>query len=81
MRKTLTGLCVALETEHDFGSAIPSGSDIFRHVPSIFFRIHRETSGQTKIAYLELAIGIDQKIAWLEVSMQHIGGVNVLQPT
>ena len=37
-----------------------------------------EPSGQSKIANLELAIGIDQQVPWLQITMNHIGRVDVL---
>jgi hypothetical protein len=40
----------------------------------------REASSQTKVAYLELTVGIDQKVPWFQVSVQDIGGVDVFQP-
>lgn len=74
-----TGLSVALETQHDFGSSVPAGGYIFGHVPRIFLWVHRETSGQTKITNLQLAIGVDEQISRLQVSMKHVRRVNILE--
>lgn len=74
-----TGFGVALETEHNFRCSVPSGSNIFRHVPGIFFRIYREATCEAKVANLEFAIGVDQQIAWLQIAVQHVGRVDVLE--
>ena len=74
-----TGLGVALETQHDLWCSVPAGGYIFGHVPRILLWIHRKASGQTKITDLELAIGIDEQIAGLQVAMQHVRRVDVLE--
>lgn len=74
-----TGFGVTLEAQHDFRSTVPSRSDVFGHVTSIFFRVHGETSGKTKITDLEFAISVNEEISWLQISVKHIGGVNVLE--
>lgn len=42
-------------------------------------RSRLEPSGQTKVADLQLAVGIDQQVSGLEVPVQHVGRVDVLQ--
>ena len=37
-------------------------------------------SRQTEVADLEVAVGVEQQIGGLQVSVQHICGVDVLQP-
>ena len=74
-----TGFGVALEAQHDLWSAIPSCRNVFRHVSCILLRVDREATGQTKITDLELAVGIDEQVSALQVSVQHIGGVDILQ--
>ncbi len=39
----------------------------------------RKSSGQTKIANLELAVGVHKQIARFEITMKDVGRVNVLQ--
>ena len=73
-----TSFCVALEAQHDFRGAIPPSRHIFRHVAGILLRVDREASGKTEIANLELAVGVDKQVAGFEISVQHIGGVDVL---
>lgn len=74
-----TGFSVALEAEHNLWCSVPSRCDVFSHVPCIFFRVNTETSRQTKISNLQLAIGIDQQVAGLQVTVQDIGAVNVFE--
>lgn len=74
-----TGFCVTLETQHDLWCSVPSGGDILSHVACVFLGIHGESSCEPKIADLELAVSIYEQITRLQVSVQDIGGVNVLQ--
>lgn len=41
--------------------------------------VGRDASCQAKVADFELAVGIHQQIAWLQIAMEDIGGVDVLQ--
>lgn len=74
-----TGFGVALEAQHDFRRTVPSGSDVFCHVTGILLRVDRETSGKTKVANLELAVGIDEQVSGLQVTVQNVGGVDVFE--
>ena len=76
-----TGFGVALEREHNLWSTVPSCSDVFRHVPSILLGVDRETSREAEIANLQLAIGIDEQVSRLQVTMEDIGRVDVFQST
>ena len=75
----LTSFGVALEAQHDLRSTVPSCSDVFGHVASILLRVDRETSGQTKVTDLKLAVGIDQQVSGLQITMQHVSRVDILQ--
>ena len=75
----LTGFGVALEAQHDLRRAVPARRHVLSHVARIFLRVHGKAAGQSKIADLELAVGVDQQVAGLEVAVQHIGRVDVLQ--
>lgn len=77
--KKPTSFRVTLETQHDLGCTIPSGCNILGHVPRIFLRVHRETSGQSKIANLQLTIGIDQQVTRFQIAMENVGRVNIFQ--
>jgi hypothetical protein len=79
MRGILTGLGVALEAQHNLWRTVPSRSHVFGHISSILLRIDGETSSQTKIANLELAVGVHKQVSGLEIAMEHIGRVDVFQ--
>lgn len=66
---TLTSFCVVLEAEHDLGRAIPSRCDVLSHVPRVFLGVNREASREPEIANLQLAVGVDEQIARLEVAV------------
>jgi hypothetical protein len=76
---TRTGFCVTLEAQHDLWRSVPPSGDIFGHVTRILLRVHGKASSETKIADLQFAIGVNEKVTRFQVSMQDIGGVNVLQ--
>ena len=62
---------VVREAEHDFRSTIPARRDVFRHEARIGrLWIEVESTGEAKVADLELAVGIDEKISGFQVSMQ-----------
>ena len=77
----LTGFGVALERKHDLRSSVPSRCNIFSHVACVFFRVDTETSGQTEIANLKLAVGVNEQVTRLKITMQDVGAVDVLQAT
>lgn len=74
-------LGVLLKRQHDLGSTIPASGDIFGHETSFgsrwFCRLDRPS--ETEIANLEVTVGIQQQVGWLEVPMYHIGGVQGLE--
>ena len=74
-----TSFGVTLETQHNLRGSVPPGSNIFGHVPGVLLWIHGKASSKTKVANLELAVGIDQQITGLEISVEHVCRVNVLQ--
>jgi hypothetical protein len=37
-----------------------------------------EPSCETEVAYLQLAIGVDEQVAWFQVPVQDVGRVDVL---
>ena len=77
----LTRFRVGLEAQHNLRSTIPARSNVFGHIPCILIRVLGEASSETEIANLQFAVGIDQQIAWLQISMEHVGRVDVLQST
>lgn len=74
-----TSFGVALEAKHNLGRAVPSRGHIFRHVTCILLRVDGEASGETKIANLQLAVGVDEEVSGLQVTVEDIGRVDVLE--
>ena len=74
-----TGFGVALKAQHDLRRSVPPGSHILGHVPRILLRVHGEAASQSEIADLELAVGVDEQVAGLQVTMQHVRRVDVLE--
>lgn len=60
-----TGFGIVLETEHDLRGTVPSRGDILRHVPGILVWVYREPTRKTKVANLELAVGVDEQVTGL----------------
>lgn len=64
-----------------------TGSERWEWSSSALLQIHRwrhrldfrVLTGQSEIAHLQIAIGIEEQVAGLEISMDDIGGVNRLQ--
>src|SRR4051812_47936458 len=74
-----TGFSVTLEAQHDLRCTVPPGSNVLGHVPRVLLRIHGETSCQTKVANLELAVCVYQQISRLQISMEHVCRMDVLE--
>jgi hypothetical protein len=68
-----------LKAKHDLRRSVPARRNIFCHVSRILFRIIREASRETEVTDLELAVGVDQKVTGLQVSMEDVGGVDILE--
>lgn len=77
--KKRTSFGVALEAQHDLRSAIPSCRNILRHVSRILLGINGEATRQAKVTDFQLAIGIDQQVTGLQISVQNIGRMDILQ--
>jgi hypothetical protein len=65
------------EAQHDLGSPIPTRRYIFGH--EALFLLLVKAASETEVANLELAIGIDKKVARLEIAVKYIGGVNIFE--
>lgn len=78
---------IVREAQHDLWRAVPSSSDIFGHEALVSGGLGgwcssasgSVSTSQTKVANLQLAIGVDQQVAGLQVSVQDIGRVDVLR--
>lgn len=71
-------LGIHFKGKHDFWSAVPSCSDIFRHQAHFFAPRDAglNTSGQTKIANFKVTIRIEEKVGGLQITMDDICAVN-----
>ena len=77
-RPDINGLGVALGVEHNLWCSVPPGGHIFGQEPSmIVFWV--SNSCKAKVTNFEVARSVQQKIAWLEVSMKNISRVNVFE--
>ena len=65
---------VFLPCEHDFWRSVVSCRDIAGHLGVL-------NSGEAKIADLQIAVLVDEDIAWLQISVDHTGRVYVFQAT
>ena len=74
-------LCVLLEGEHDFGCAVPAGSDVFCHEARLCagWLCGLDGASETKVADLEIAVGVEEEIRGLEISVYDISGVEGLE--
>ena len=77
---------VLFPTGHDFGRAVPSRRDVVRqdgvggHGHHVVVRRVQLGPSQAEIAYLQIAVLVQQQVARLEVAMQDAGAVDVLEP-
>lgn len=74
-----TGFGIALEAQHNLRGTVPSRGYVFRHISGVLLRVDRETTGQTEITNLELAVCVDQQVSGFQITMQDVCGVDVLQ--
>lgn len=65
---------VLLPREHNLRRTIVPRGNISRHLRIL-------NSSEPKIANLQIAILVDQNVAWLQVPMDHSSGVNIFEPT
>ena len=70
---------VALEGQHNFRCTIPTRSNVFRHEAGVVIRIVGDTSSKTKVTNFQFAVGVDQKIAGLQIAMNNTCGMDVQQ--
>lgn len=74
-----TGFCVALEAQHNLGSAIPPRRHVFCHVAGILLWVDGEASCKAEVADLQLTVGVHEQVAGFEIPVEHVGRVDVLQ--
>ena len=76
---SLTRSGVVLEAEHNLGSAVPPRRDVFCQVAGVLVRVDGEAAGESKVADLKLAVGVDEEVTGLQVAVKHVGGVDVFE--
>jgi hypothetical protein len=71
-------LGVHLERQHDLGCTVPTGSHIFRHDANLLAcgDAGLDASGQSEVANLEIAVGIEKQVGGFQVAMDNVGAVN-----
>lgn len=74
----LTRLSVAFTVEHNLRCSVPSRGDVLGEEAGVIV-VRVGDSSQPKVADLQVTGGVQQQIARFQVSVQYIGGVNVLQ--
>ena len=80
-RPDINCLGVVGEREHDLRSPVPPGSHVLCHEPSVLLGVFQKPAGQPKVADLELAIGVDEQVSRLQITMKNICRVDILEPT
>lgn len=74
---------IVRKAEHDLWSTIPPCGNVLGHeapaLLSIYPRSSLEATSQSKVADLQLAVGVDEEIPWLQVAMEDVGGMDILK--
>ncbi len=68
---------VVRKAEHDLGRTIPPRRDILSH-ESLLLRLIKPAR-EPEIANFELAVRVNEQVAWLKIAVQYIGRVDVFQ--
>lgn len=70
-----------LERQHDLWCSVPPSSNIFGHEAGFraggFRGLHRPR--ESKIADLQVAVGVEEQIRWFEITVDDIGRVQRLK--
>ena len=81
--KLLTKMSEESETdlgvEHDLRRSVPASSNVLSEKTGMIV-IRVRHPGESKIADFEIARCVEKKIGGLQVSVKHVGRVDVLQP-
>ena len=80
---------VVSKAQHDLRSSVPSGGDILRHeslvgssrLALLWICARLIPASKTKVAYLQLAIGIDEQISRFQVPVQDVCAVDIFEAT
>lgn len=63
---------VLLPCQHDLGSTVVARRDVAGHLGVL-------DTGEAKVADLEVAVFVDEDVAWFEVSVDDAGGMYILE--
>jgi hypothetical protein len=76
-------LCILLECQHDFGCAVPPGSDVFCHESRLRAGGFCGLDGtrETKVTDLEIAVGVEKEVGRFEIPVDDVGGVEGFECT
>ena len=68
--------------KHDFRRSVPPSDNVFRQERPLRGIPHliavQNAPRQAEVADLQIAIGVDQQVRWLQIAMQHVGRVDEL---
>ena len=76
---------IVSKAQHDLWRSIPPGGNVFSHEALVGTSLgtgpspRRVPSCKTEVADLEFAVGVNQEVARLEVTMNNVSRVNVLE--
>ena len=65
------------EAQHDLRRAVPPRRNVLGHEALLLLLV--EAASETKVADLELAVCVDEKVTGFEITVKDIRRVNVLQ--
>lgn len=74
----INGLGVFLERQHDLRGTVPASSHIFRHEARVVVGRGGRAS-KTEIAHLQIAVGIEQEVGGLQITVQDVGRMHGLE--
>ena len=61
---------VLVAGEHDFGSSVPTCDYVFGEWLAAV--VGTEATGETEVADLQVTVGVDQQVGWLEIPVQNL---------
>jgi hypothetical protein len=71
----IDSLCVLLECKHNFRGTVPSRSDVFCHETRVVLG-RRGRSCETKVADLQIAVGVQKQVGGLEIAVEDVRRVH-----
>ena len=71
---------ILLVLKHDLRSSVPSRHHVVSHPSFLWRNLLDISSGQTEIAYLQVAIGVYEKISGFEIPVINTSWVSIFEP-